>query len=183
MAIYFVTSNRNKFNEAERILGMKLKRYDAGIKELQSMDAKEVAVDKARRAYAKLGKPLIVEDTGLNIAALKGFPGALSSWVEISIGNRGICDMVRGKGRNAYAETCAVFFDGKTLRAFTGRTYGKIMDHPKGRNGFGWDYIFRPDGCRKVYAEMTMDEKNRISHRGKAFSKMKKYLEGAGAHG
>ena len=177
MEIYFVTSNKNKFREAERILGMKLKRYDAGMKELQSMDVEEVAVDKARKAYAKIRKPLIVEDTGLCIAALNGFPGALSSWVETSIGNDGICGMVRGKGRQAYAETCAVFFDGKSIKAFTGRTSGTIISHPKGKNGFGWDYIFRPNGGRKVYAEMTMDEKNRISHRGKAFSQMKRYLK------
>lgn len=181
MAIYFVTSNKNKFNEVERILGIRLRRYDAGMKELQSMDVEEVAIDKARKAYAKIRKPLIVEDTGLCIAALNGFPGALSSWVETSIGNEGICSMVRGKGRKAYAETCAVFFDGKSIKAFMGRTYGTIIDHPKGKNGFGWDYIFRPNGSRKVYAEMTIDEKNKVSHRGKAFLKMKRHMEKVGA--
>ncbi|MDE1823273.1 MAG: RdgB/HAM1 family non-canonical purine NTP pyrophosphatase [Candidatus Micrarchaeota archaeon] len=176
MDTYFVTSNRNKFREVERILGMKLKRYDASIKELQSMDVEEVAVDKARKAYAKLHRPVIVEDTGLKIISLKGFPGALSSWVENTIGNRGICDMVKGKKRDAYAETCAVYFDGKRIRAFTGRTYGTIMRTQKGMNGFGWDCIFRPKGSGKVYAEMSIDEKNRVSHRGKAFRKLRKYV-------
>lgn len=178
MDTYFVTSNRNKFREVERILGMRLKRYDADIKELQSMDVKEVAVDKARKAYAKLRRPVIVEDTGLVIPSLNGFPGALSSWVENTIGNKGICDMVRNKDRSAYAETCAVYFDGKTTRAFTGRTHGAIMSTQKGINGFGWDRIFRPKGSRKVYAEMSMEEKNRVSQRGKAFRKLKMYVKG-----
>lgn len=178
MEICFVTSNRNKFEEAKRILGpgFRLKQAKLEISEMQSMNAKEIARDKATKAYKKIRKPVIVEDTALYIRSWKGFPGPLISWAIRTMGIDGICKFV-GKDRSAKAEACVAYYNGKTLKIFSGSVNGEIAGAPRGADRFDWDRIFIPLGFSKTFAEMRISEKNRISHRMKAFGHLKKYLE------
>ncbi len=178
MELLFATSNANKLREASRILGRELSRCDLDIKEIQAIEVKDVVREKAREAYLIVKKPVLVEDTGLYIRKLDGFPGALIRWVLGAIGNEGICRLLKdGDDRRAYAETGLCLYDGKEFRTFFGRVDGRITSSPRGSSNFGWDPVFQPDGYGKTFAEMSADEKNAISMRARAFAKLKEHLE------
>ncbi len=179
MEVLFVTSNRNKVREASSILGFGVKGCNMELEEIQSSHVEEVAKHKALYAFVKLACPVVVEDTGLFIEGLGGFPGPLAKWTINGIGHEGICRVVdRCANRKAYAETCAAFYDGKSLKAFTGSIHGTIAMHPKGHGNFGWDSIFIPAGHRRTFAEMTMKEKAATSMRTRAFLKLGHFLRG-----
>ena len=177
MEVYFATSNKHKFAEACHILDMKLRRIDIDLEEIQEVSVRKVAIHKANIAYRKLRKPVIVEDTGLHLKGLNGFPGALVKWLISNTGTGGVCRIAdRLKNREAYAETCVAFHDGRKVRAFTGRIYGTIAKNPSGKTGFGWDAIFIPKGYAETFAQMDMKRKSSISMRGIAFRKLKKAM-------
>lgn len=176
MAIYFVTTNTNKFREAGKILGLEIKQYRIDIPEIQSLNVKKVVEDKARKAYEKLRKPVIVEDTALYIKSWNSFPGPLISWVIKTMGINGICEYA-GKERSAKAEACVAYYDGRRMKTFSGTVKGKISRKPRGKKRFDWDRIFIPKGFSKTFSEMKISEKNKISHRMKAFEKLKRFLE------
>ena len=179
MEVYFITSNRHKLEEVRKILDMNIKSRSIELDEIQGIDAATVAIDKAKRAYAITRKPVIVEDTALYINALKGFPGALIKFMVLTVGCTDICRMLRPyKDREATAEACIVFYDGKVLKRFSGRVDGYMSYTVRGRDGFGFDSVFIPRGQSKTFAEMGEDEKNRISHRMKAVLKLKRYMRG-----
>jgi non-canonical purine NTP pyrophosphatase (RdgB/HAM1 family) len=177
MRIYFVTSNKYKFNEVERVLGTGLIMKKLDVPEIQAIEVKDVVEDKAKRAYEILKKPLIVEDTGLYIKSLNDFPGAFARWFFDTVGNERLCKMLDNfKDRSAYSETCICFYDGKRSMVFSGRGYGEIVKKPRGSEGWGYDPIFQPRGCTKTFGEMDMDQKNAISMRAKAARKLKQAL-------
>lgn len=176
MAVYFVTSNRNKFAEAGKILDFEIKQAKLEIPEIQSLKVKDIVEDKARKAYEKLRKPVIVEDTALYIRSWRNFPGPLISWVIKTMGINGICKFT-GKERTAKAEACVAYYDGKKMRTFSGSVRGIISKKPRGARRFDWDRIFIPEGEKRTFAEMEIEEKNKISHRMKAFGKMKRFLD------
>ncbi len=177
MELYFITSNRGKLNEVRQLLRMDIKSKSIELDEIQGINAGEVAAEKARRAYAIVGKPVVVEDTALYIKALNRFPGALIKFMELTVGYSGICRILDGyKDRRACAEACVVFYDGKNLKSFSGRVYGTISRKPRGTGGFGFDCLFVPAGSQRTFAEMGTLEKNRISHRKRAVLKLRKYL-------
>ena len=177
MKIYFVTSNKFKFREVERMLDAELVMKPIDMPEVQAIEVRKVVADKAKRAYTILKKPLIVEDTGLYISALNNFPGALAKWMSDSMGNEGICKILDNfKDRSAYAETCICFNDGKRCRIFSGKIRGTIARHPRGRTGFGWDRIFQPEGHAKTFSEMGMDQKDSMSMRAEAAMKLGRAL-------
>ena len=166
----FVTSSRPKVVEAERILGRPLIQHHLDLPEIQALDLETVIAAKAQLAYDTLGHvPIIVEDTGLFIDCWKGLPGALIRWFEETVGTAGICSMLDCFGdRSARAQTIVAAFDG-SLQMFSGEVRGQIAPAPRGAQGFGWDTIFIPEGESRTFAEMTSEEKDRLSMRRKAF--------------
>ncbi len=180
MRIYFVTSNTFKFREVERVLGPGLVMKKLDVPEIQAMEVKDVVEDKARRAYGILKKPLIVEDTGLYVRSLNGFPGAFARWFFDTVGNERLCRMLKNfKDRSAYSETCICFYDGKRSMVFSGRGYGEIVKKPRGHEGWGYDPIFQPRGYAKTFGEMSMSQKNAVSMRAKAALKLKRAIDSA----
>jgi non-canonical purine NTP pyrophosphatase (RdgB/HAM1 family) len=178
MEFIFVTSNEHKAKEMSHILGFNVDAKNLDLPELQSLSVEEVASYKAKVAYAKVKKPVIVEDTGIYINAFNGFPGALAKWFVKGLGHESACrSLDLSKDRGAYAETCIAFYNGKSTKTFVGRIYGSIADHPRGASGFGWDMIFIPKGYKRTFAQMTMNEKSGISMRGIAGRKLKKFLQ------
>lgn len=177
MKFYFVTSNKNKLREAQRILGRSLEAVDLAIPEVQAVNGIDVIQDKAKYAYRKVREPVLVEDTGLYVNAWNGFPGALVKWLLLHVGRDEMCEMLGNKAdRSAYAQTIVCLYDGKNYRNFLGRIDGSIALKPRGKNNFGWDSIFVPKGHKRTFAEMSETEKDTISHRGQAFRKLKVYL-------
>lgn len=167
--LHFATGNENKLREAREILGISVEQFKIDLDEIQSVSVEEVVVHKARQAYEIAGKPVLIEDTGLEILAWNGLPGALIKWFDTSVGNDGIIQMLSGfTDRSAKATSCFAYFDGSTLHKGIGSIDGSIAIEPTGTNGFGWDPIFIPSGSAKTFAQMSPEEKNSLSMRALA---------------
>lgn len=169
--LVFVTSNEGKLREAEAVLGRSLDHHALDLPEIQSLDLEEVVRAKAASAWQNLGRPVLVEDTGLELVGLGRFPGPLVRWLLTSVGPEGICRIAHcfpNPGATARCLICAT--DGTADVLGEGVVEGMIAEAPRGPGGFGWDSAFIPDGSGgRTYGEMSEDEKNLISHRRKAF--------------
>ncbi len=171
MEIIFSTGNLHKVEEAREILsplGIKIVHQNLGYPELQADTLEEIAKTGAEWSAEKIGKPVMVDDSGLFIPALGGFPGPYSAYVHKCIGNLGILKLLEGiEERKAYFE-CAIGFakPGEEGRVFLGRVEGVIAWEVRGSRGFGYDPIFQLG--EKTLAEMTPAEKNQVSHRHNA---------------
>ena len=134
-------------------------------------DLHEVVDFKVAAAFDAVRKPVLVEDTSLELLGLGSFPGPLIKWFLGSVGAEGICTAAHAFGDSravARCLTCAG--DGVETVKGEGVVLGTIALRPRGANGFGWDSAFIPDdGDGRTFAEMTDDEKNAMSHRQKAF--------------
>jgi len=162
----FITSSANKLAEVECILGRSLAQAAVPLEEIQAIDLEPVVSHKARHAYAHLGRPVLVEDTGLAFAAWNGLPGALIKWFLAALGPQGICKLLRDEtNRAAAATTLFGYDDGGGCRVFAGTVSGVIPEAPRGTNGFGWDAILQPLGSERTFAEMTPEEKDHFSMR------------------
>lgn len=180
--LYFLTKNKHKIQEAENILN----KYNISVNpippnvekiEIQSANLEEIVNYAALHAIKQNICNFFVEDAGLFIDSLNGFPGPYSSYVFKTIGNVGILKLMeRESNRRAYFQsTVGLCFNGE-LYLFTERVYGLIADEMRGDKGFGFDPIFIPDGYDKTFAEMDINEKNHLSHRGKALRKMAMFI-------
>lgn len=181
MKIYFATSNKAKVSEFRgffRHRGIKVCQLDIDIPEIQHEGVADVAREKAKYAAEKTGKIVVVEDTGLYIAALKGFPGTAAKFVFFTIGLKGILKLMEGaKDRSAeFHSAIAVCGPGKELKVFVGREKGTISEEIRGNGGFGYDPVFIPLGHAKTHAE-DYDKKSEISHRVKALEKLAGFLQ------
>lgn len=183
--IFFATRNINKFNEARRILAeysISVAMVRAKTLEIQADDLERIAEASAINAARETGLPVIAEDAGLFIEALMGFPGPYSSYVYRTIGVRGILKLLEDvENRRAYFKSVVAFCDpGGIAKCFGGVVYGRIAREARGTGGFGFDPIFEPDEePSKTFAEMTIDEKNRLSHRARALRKFAEWYKGA----
>ena len=174
---FFVTSNIHKFNEARQVLA-KYKVAAAMLKiettEIQDDNIEKIAKATATEAAKKCSLPVIVEDAGLFIEALNGFPGPYSSYVYRTIGTKGILKQMKNEEkRDAHFHSAVAFCSPEEPpRCFHGRTEGKISLEARGNLGFGFDPVFEPSASHgKTFAEMIMVEKNKHSHRAKALRK------------
>ena len=180
--LIFVTRNRHKFMEVSRIaeeFGLRLKQYDKEPKlELQHERQELIVLTAASTALLYVNKPLIIEDSGLYIKYLNGFPGPYSSFVFKRIGNEGILKLMEGVDDRGARFVCIAAFAHPEygIKLFRGYVDGVISRVMRGSSGFGFDPIFIPKGCSKTFAEMDVDEKNRYSHRSKAFKHLFEWL-------
>lgn len=176
LEIKFLSSNANKAEEVKALgkkNGIRVKWVKYEKHEVQSDDPEVVARESAALAFEKYRMPLIVEDTGLFIKALKGFPGAYASYVYSTIGLEGILKLLENaESRQAYFKTVFCYADEGIIKTFEGIVKGTIATEIRkglGRS-FGYDPIFIPEGQTKTFSEMDVEEKNLYSHRAKAFN-------------
>ena len=172
--LYFVSSNNHKFHEAKKILdsfGINLGFLKSNLEEIQSNSLRNIAMAKARDAFSKFKKPLIIEDDGLFIDSIQGFPGPYSSYVFKTIGNKGILNLLKNN-RKAKFVSIITYCDKNFLESFDGKLDGKISKTQKGK-GWGFDPIFIPNNSKKTFAEIN--NKNELSHRYKALKKFSKW--------
>ncbi len=181
--VCFATSNDGKFREAEEILGrgagVRLTRLKFSHSEIRSDSLEEVALEAVAAAYAGARKPVFVEDAGLFITSLNGFPGTYSAWVMKKLGCEGILKLMSGaKGAQRSAEFRAViaFTDGKETRTFAGACRGSIAQEAAGSGGFGYDPVFVPEGHSQTFAQ-NIQLKNELSHRYKSLLEFSGYLK------
>ena len=177
--IALITGNAGKAAEYAAMLGIEVTPAKAELTEIQSLDVAEVAARKAADAYAQLGEPVIVDDTGLIIHAWNGLPGALVAWFLDTVGAQGILAMAAGlTDRHAAVSTALGYATADGVRVFQGTVNGTLATEPRGEAGFGYDSIFTPDSdaSQRTYAQMTSEEKNKISHRRRAVEEMRNAL-------
>ena len=181
LTLFLVTGNPHKLAEAREVarsLGapVRIEAARAGKLEVQSDSLEEIALSAARSAFEEIRRPLLVDDSGLFIEALNGFPGPYSSYVYRTLGITGILRLLEGEtNRRACFRTALALILPPYERVFTGETCGTITRAPRGTGGFGFDPIFIPEGHTKTYAEMG-PLKNAVSHRYKAFKNALDYL-------
>jgi XTP/dITP diphosphohydrolase len=169
--ITMVTSNAGKAAEVAAFFGgsLEVDHVCLEVPEHRSSDVAEIARGKAQFAYRQLNTPLIVDDTGFFIDALDGFPGPYAAYVQDTIGNTGILKLMEGiSDRRARFITGIAYADAQNVQVFTGVLEGRIAISPRGNTGFGYDPIFETG--EKTLAELSIEEKGRISHRGRALS-------------
>jgi XTP/dITP diphosphohydrolase len=175
--LYFITSNKSKFLEAQeklKILNIKLVQKNLGYPEIQANTLKEVTRFGVAYIQKKFSHPFIIEDAGLFIDILKGFPGVYSSYIYHTIGCKGVLKLLEGTeiGRTAmFRSVYGYKKPDKKPVFFIGECHGTISREEKGESGFGYDPIFVPDGKARTFAQMTVVEKNNYSHRGMALEK------------
>lgn len=178
MKLVFATSNRHKVEEAKYVLssyGITIEARPIKGIEIQSEDVGEIA-KFAVTSIADHTLPVFVEDTGLYVDALCGFPGAFSAYVFKTIGNRGLLRLL-DNGRSAYFESAVALRLDNEVKVFKGRVYGSISYEARGENGFGFDPVFIPEGSGKTFGEIELKEKCRISHRAAALRSMAEWLK------
>ncbi len=168
--LFFVSSNYHKYQEAKKILqsfGIVLGFFKYDLEEIQSSSLKEIALKKAVQAFQKCKKPIMIEDDGLFIDSLFGFPGPYSSYVFKTIGNEGILRLLK-LNRKAKFVSIISFCDEKNHKSFEAKIDGHISKTENGK-GWGYDPIFIPKNMKKTFAELN--NKNELSHRYKALKK------------
>ncbi|MEM3752977.1 MAG: XTP/dITP diphosphatase [Candidatus Micrarchaeaceae archaeon] len=178
--INFVTSNKNKFEEIRALgekRGIKVNWLNYPKYEIQSNSIESIAQLGAIAAFSALLVPLIVEDTGLFIDSLNGFPGPYAAEVYKAIGLKGILKLLEGaEVRRARFETVICYASESELKLFKGVAEGTIAERISKGRAFGYDPIFIPDGSKKTLAELGIDKKNELSHRAKAFNAFADYF-------
>jgi len=179
--VYFATSNDSKFAEARLVLteyGLRLGRLRTKGAELQSDDVALVASSSALALAARQDRPFFVEDTGLFVKSLGGFPGAYAAFVHRTIGPEGLLRLLSGLSDRSAEFVSAVAFVGRSKqpRVFLGRLKGSIAPSSRGEHGFGFDPVFVPRGLDESLAELSLEEKCEISHRAKALREMGAWL-------
>jgi XTP/dITP diphosphohydrolase len=175
--LYFITSNKGKFLEAkEKLLplGFSVIQKDLGYPEIQAESLEDVALQGVKHIRMEFHKPFMLEDAGLFIEALQGFPGVYSKYVFFTIGLPGILRLLSEvKNRKAIFRSVYAYSElGHEPIISVGECNGTITTGQQGKNGFGYDPIFIPKGLHRTFGEMTIDEKNRYSHRSKALNKL-----------
>ena len=179
IVIFLVTNNIHKFNESRKLLGedgisIGMLRFKPA--EIQSNNLERIARHSALDSFKKFRIPIIIEDAGLFIDQLKGFPGPYSSYVSNTLENSGLLKLMRNVvNRKATFRSVIAFYSSEFNEpvSFRGETKGIITKkEKKGRRiFFGFDPIFQPNNTKKTFAEMTHYEKNKYSHRARALRK------------
>ena len=186
--IVVATANKHKVEEYKKLLGD----IDIDLKSLADFPSfpeieengqsfKENASIKAIAASKYCQAPAFADDSGLEVEALDGRPGIYSSRYAASDSERiaKLLDELKDVEDRSARFVCviAIAVNGEVIETFEGEVRGKILDAPRGENGFGYDPVFQPEGFDKSFAELSQEEKNRISHRARAYAKAVEFVE------
>jgi len=180
MVVTFVTSNPGKVVEARRIFGefgLSVRWCRRELPEPQS-DRLEDVVRAKLRAASRPGRSTVVEDSGLFVPSLTGFPGVYSRYVYDTIGLRGVLRLVAGRPRQAEFRAVAGYQRSRNVLVSVGRVEGTLAARPRGNGGFGYDPVFIPVGESRTFAEMSPVEKDALSHRGRAMRALARRVAG-----
>ena len=189
MELIIASQNQNKLVEFKKILGDKINLFslsDIGLNQEIPENEKTIkknAMFKAKFVNTQTGKNVFADDTGLEIDSLNGEPGVYSArYSGVDRNSDKNIELVLRKlknkaNRNSRFKTIiSLIIDGKSFN-FEGVVEGKITEEKRGSNGFGYDPIFQPNGYSSTFGEMSLKEKNKISHRSIAINKMVQYLK------
>ncbi len=176
--LFFITGNNHKFEEVHSYISdsgidVEIKQLNTPLIEIQSNSIQEVAIEKVNSLSESISGDYFIEDAGFFVEHLHDFPGVFSSYVHTMIGNEGILKLMEGvDNRKAeFRSVIALNLDNKIF-TFIGIVKGTVSYSIRGNQGFGYDPIFIPEGLDKTFAEISMHEKNSMSHRIHALEKL-----------
>jgi len=189
--IIFATKNKGKLREVKKIFEgsdfriTSLPDYESIPEIVEDKDSfKENALKKAKIVYDYFRIPVIADDSGLAVEQLNGNPGVYSARyagenATDEDNNRKLLDELKNfpEPHKAKFICAAVFYDGRKVINSYGEVQGKIINEERGNNGFGYDPLFIPDGFDVTSGELELEEKNKISHRSKAFKQLRFLIE------
>lgn len=178
--VYFITHNKHKYEEASEIAKsykMSVEWVDIEYEEMQANDLEDIALASCKNLIQTKPelkkKHFFVEDAGLFIESLNGFPGPYSAFIYQTIGNEGIINLMKSEeNRVAYFKSVIALFANGEINLFVGKTKGTIFTEKRGAKGFGFDPIFLPTDEGLTFAEMSLTTKNLYSHRQKSLREM-----------
>jgi XTP/dITP diphosphohydrolase len=190
LKVLFASKNNGKVREVKKILG------EAGIEVISLADFEDApdviedretfldnAMKKAREIYDKFHIPVIADDSGLAVDQLDGRPGVYSARyagenATDNDNNEKLISELKGfpSPHKAKFISVAVYYNGSNYIAASGELKGELILQPRGHNGFGYDPLFIPDGYKNTLAEFSLENKNSISHRAKAFRELKRKI-------
>ncbi len=182
ITLYFASSNKHKFLEFRRMLEdlVNLRWLQVEYLEPQSDDLAEVAITSALWLSKYFPEPFFLEDAGLFIKALDGFPGPYSSYIFNSLRNDGILKLMSGiEERKAVFSSIIALYVRNSIITFEGRVAGYIAEEKK-RGGWGFDPIFIPEGSNGLAFGELGEDKDRFSHRGRSAGELRKFLMAKG---
>ena len=173
MRINVVTHNPGKVREYSEALsgyGLEMVHVNREYDEVQTPYLEEV-VDKGMKQLHSEGlRDFLIDDSGIFIDGLGGFPGVYSAYVQKTLGNQGVLKQMEVvEDRRAVFKCCIGCWIGDERIVVTGQCPGTVLYEERGNGGFGYDPIFSPDG-KNSFAEIPLEEKNVISHRGRALT-------------
>ncbi|MHA1555747.1 MAG: non-canonical purine NTP pyrophosphatase [Candidatus Heimdallarchaeota archaeon] len=180
-SITFVTNNQEKIADIRLMLGETINlNFVSAIEllEIQSLSVEAVVISKAKQAYEKLGKPVAVSDSGLEITSLNKFPGALVKFANETIGQDGLVKLLEGKtNRKAYFVAAIAYCSSQEdVVVFVEKDEGTIAEKPRGE-GWHFDRIFIPEGETQTWAEIGRKNKNTHSAFRRALTNMSEYVK------
>ena len=176
--VTFVSTNPGKFREVRELLapyGVRTRWRRRTLPEPQAETLEQVVASKLS-AVRDIPGYVLVEDSGLFIPSLEGFPGVYSAHFLKTWRFGPILELLEHRDRRACFRTVAGVQRGRVRRMFLGEVWGTIARKPAGKNGFGYDPIFIPAGWSRTFAQATTTEKNAVSHRSRAFGKVGRAL-------
>ncbi len=176
--IKFITGNTNKFAEINALMPDQVEQLVVDLPEIQDIDPHAIIRAKLETAFSYASGQLMVEDVSLRMGCLNGLPGPLIKWFLKAMGPEGLADIAARLGNNQAEASVLIGYASHPddIHFFEGSVAGTIVQ-PKVVSKFGWDGIFMPDGYDKTFAEMTAEEKNAISHRKIAVTKLVEFLK------
>lgn len=189
MRLVFATNNQHKIKEVTHLLPAELQLIS--LKDIECEDdlpetgvkLEDNARQKARYVHDKFGVDCFADDTGLEIEALNGRPGVYSARyagpaciAEENV-QKVLTELQGVQNRKARFRTVIALYLGDQEYIFEGSIEGRITESPAGSNGFGYDPVFIPEGEQRTFAEMSLEEKNRFSHRSNAISNLSDFLK------
>lgn len=173
----YVTGNSNKAVEARSILPFDIQVQNLEIEEIQGEgNVRTILAHKLHTAFEALGVPVIAEDVSAELASLNGMPGPFIKFFEKKLGRDALYKLSKVENDRVKIICCMGYYDGKREEIVEGIIEGTVVA-PRGNNGFGFDAVIVPDGHDRTMAEMSLDEKNGISHRNLALKALAKTLE------
>lgn len=183
MRLLFVTGNAGKAEEARaalKPLGFEVEQRAVPHPEIQADTLEEVARERALWLGDRVRGPYFVDDAGLFIEALKGFPGVYSAYVYRTLGWQGLLTLLAGEERGARFEAVIAYMEPGLAAPFLfkGVCPGRIAQEARGAGGFGFDPVFIPEGEELTFAELPLERKNQLSHRGRALVRFAAWLRG-----
>lgn len=183
MRLSFVTGNAGKVAEAQgalKPLGIEVVQHHLPHPEVQADTLEEVARERALWLRGKVRGPYFVDDAGLFVEALKGFPGVYSAYAYRTLGWQGVLKLLEGQPDRGARFECSIAYMEASMSApfqFKGVCPGRIAEKPSGEGGFGFDPVFVPEGRDRTFAEQPLEDKNALSHRGRALGRFAAWLK------